>query len=120
MGSFDALLVPSLLESFGRVAAEAMAQGLPLVASKAPGHLEIVRDGENGFLFDPSEPSVAAKRLRQIFSDPALRSKLATGAQRTAERYHIQTVGPLLERQYARVSSSAARLMSDWPASGPS
>jgi len=64
----DALIVPSLYESFGLVAVEALACGTPVIASKI-GELEsLVQEGKNGFAFHPNDPVSLAESIRQFFS----------------------------------------------------
>jgi D-inositol-3-phosphate glycosyltransferase len=64
----DALIVPSLYESFGLVAVEALACGTPVIVSKI-GELEsFVREGKNGFSFHPNDPASLAESIRQFFS----------------------------------------------------
>ncbi|MCK4758933.1 MAG: glycosyltransferase [Candidatus Aminicenantes bacterium] len=64
----DALVVPSLYESFGLVAMEALACGTPVIASRI-GELEsIVREGKNGLSFCPEDPALLADSLKRFFS----------------------------------------------------
>jgi glycosyltransferase involved in cell wall biosynthesis len=96
----DALLLPSERESFARVAIEAMARGVPVVASRVGGVPEAVRDGASGLLFDPGSPDEAATHLRSLMHDPALWLALSSTAFRLADRFDVTTVGPMLERFY--------------------
>ena len=64
----DALVVPSVYESFGLVAMEALACGTPVIASRI-GELEsIVREGKNGLSFCPEDPASLADSLKRFFS----------------------------------------------------
>src|SRR4029079_1777854 len=56
--SFDVLLVPSWEEPFGRVAAEGMAAGVPVVATSRGGPAELIEDGVTGFLATPRAPEM--------------------------------------------------------------
>jgi glycosyltransferase involved in cell wall biosynthesis len=96
----DALLLPSERESFARVAIEAMARGVPVVASRVGGVPEAVRDGASGLLFDPGRLDEAATHLRSLVHDPALWLALSSTAFREADRFDVTTVGPMLERFY--------------------
>lgn len=98
--SMDALLVPSGSESFGRVAAEGMASGLPVVASRVVGLSEVVWDGNSGLLFDPNKPWEAAALLRRVIHDRRLKNELSREAPKAASRFDIGTVGPALEAFY--------------------
>jgi glycosyltransferase involved in cell wall biosynthesis len=81
---------PSLEESFGNVALEAMACGRPVIASKASGFAEIVRNGENGRLVEVGSASALADALRDY-----MRSSLAEegeSALRTATSFSWRTI----------------------------
>ena len=81
----DAYVAPSLEDAYGLPILEAMACGLPVIASSRAGASEIILDGQNGFVLrDPEDPRELAKLLRQIYSDAALRIKIANAATRTA------------------------------------
>jgi glycosyltransferase involved in cell wall biosynthesis len=63
---------------------EAMAVGLPVVTTDAPGCREAVHDGENGLLVQPRDPSALAAALRRLIADPALRRRMGTESRRRA------------------------------------
>ena len=65
----DALLIPSRSESFGLVAAEAQASGLPVVAANVGGLSYAVADGKSGVLVDGYDPSTWAKAVRRVIDD---------------------------------------------------
>jgi glycosyltransferase involved in cell wall biosynthesis len=77
IASFDVLLLPSPAETFGRVLIEAMACGVPIVASGGGGVPDIIRDGENGLLVRPLDVEEMAKALRRMQESPDLRKQLA-------------------------------------------
>jgi glycosyltransferase involved in cell wall biosynthesis len=99
----DALLVPSERESFARVAAEAMAYGIPIVAARVGGLPEVVPDGVAGLLFDTARPDEAAAHLRSLINEPPLWKVLSLNGVRVAERFNVMTVGGMLETFYAEV-----------------
>lgn len=68
MNASDVLCLPSLNEGLPNVALEAMACGLPVVASRVGGVPEIVRDGVNGFLVAPSDPQALAEALQRALA----------------------------------------------------
>ncbi len=81
----DLFLLPSRYESFGLAALEAMACGVPVVASRVGGLPEVVLDGEGGFLCPPDDVDAFARRAIEILSDGELRARLTHGARRRAE-----------------------------------
>ena len=72
----DAFVLPSFTEGHPKVLLEAMAAGVPCVASDCPGNRALVRDGETGLLFDPRDPASLAAALERVLSDEALASAL--------------------------------------------
>ena len=74
-------------EGFGLVALEAMAHGLPVVASRAGAIPETVREGETGFLFEPGDSAELARRLRSVLDDPALRARMGVAGREWASRF---------------------------------
>jgi glycosyltransferase involved in cell wall biosynthesis len=69
------------------VVAEAFAFGKPVIASNRGGIPEMVRDGENGLLFDPGEPSTLLLGLDKVIRDSRLRETLGRVAQESATPY---------------------------------
>ena len=91
----DIVFIPSLEESFGRIAVEAMMNGIPVVASDIPALHRLLGNGEAALLFPAGDASAAAERIRLLVGDPALRRRLAErGPARTA---HF-VPGPIVEQ----------------------
>jgi glycosyltransferase involved in cell wall biosynthesis len=82
--SLDIAVVPSLYEPFGLVALEAMACGVPVVASAVGGLKEIVEEGVSGLLVPPGDSLALSKALVSLLSNDHLRLRLAEGALRRA------------------------------------
>ena len=80
----DVLLLPSLHESFGLVALEAMACGVIPVVTDRGGAGEFVQDGINGFLRDPMDTAGMTKAVLQVLADDSLRQQMAEDARRDA------------------------------------
>ena len=79
----DLFVFPSAMEGFGFAVAEAMASGLPVVASDRGSIPEVLVDGEGGFLCDPTRLELFVNRLDRLLGDSALRAKLgAANAER--------------------------------------
>lgn len=68
MGWFDVLAVPSRKEPFGTVAAEALAAGTPVVATRSGGMAEYVRPGPDGELVEPGDPAALARALEAVLA----------------------------------------------------
>jgi len=94
----DVVVVPSRSESFGLVAAEAQACGVPVVASAVGGLAHVVADGESGLLVSGWDPRDYAAALHRILTDAALAERLARGAVANAQQFSWPaTVDRLLE-----------------------
>lgn len=80
------LVLPSLAEGFGLVLIEAMASGVPVVATNVAGIRDVVRPNETGLLVPPSNPAALAAAIRQIIEDTELRRWLIDNAARDVRR----------------------------------
>ncbi len=78
-----ALVLPSYWEGLSRAILEAMAMAKPILASRAGGNQEQVRDGENGFLFEPKNPKDVAAAIEKLMSSD--RNALGLSSRRIAE-----------------------------------
>jgi glycosyltransferase involved in cell wall biosynthesis len=85
---------PSRREPFATVNLEALAAGQPIVASAVGGNLEVVDDGENGFLVPPDDPEALATRMLILLKDPALRATMGQVSSALATRYDWQVIMP--------------------------
>jgi glycosyltransferase involved in cell wall biosynthesis len=84
----DVLLMPSLWEGMPLAALEAMAMGVPVVASAVGGLNEIIEDGRSGFLVEGRDPGPYAAAVRRLIADPAERAGLVARAREVvAERF---------------------------------
>lgn len=81
----DVCVLPSRYEPFGTVIAEAWFMCRPLVATRADGARQYVRDGENGLLCDIDDPSGLAARIDAVLSDKALGERIVAGGYRDYE-----------------------------------
>lgn len=109
----DVFLFPSTTETFGLVALEAMACGVPVIAANTGGVLDIIRDGENGLLFNPERPAEIGALVRRLQQQPALRERLAEqGLQRARSRSWQSTMDQLID--YYGVARRTFHLRARW------
>jgi D-inositol-3-phosphate glycosyltransferase len=97
----DVVLVPSRSESFGLVALEAAACGIPVVASAVGGLLSLIDDGSTGRLIEGRDPGDYARAVAEILDDDALRQSMSTAAVARARRYTWSFAAARLRRLYS-------------------
>jgi glycosyltransferase involved in cell wall biosynthesis len=109
--SFDVVAVPSLetpgwIEQFGRVAAEAMASGVPVVASRSGSLPEVV--GNAGILVAPGDVAQLADALRRLADDPGERRRLGREARERAQRWSWRNIAAEQASLYRAMVGRAA------------
>jgi N-acetyl-alpha-D-glucosaminyl L-malate synthase BshA len=98
------LLMPSELESFGLAALEAMACGVPPVATLTGGTAELISHAVDGFLEPVGDIAAQAARVVSLLTDDALHTRMSSAARRTAEtRFCTSLIIPQYERHYEEV-----------------
>jgi glycosyltransferase involved in cell wall biosynthesis len=96
----DLLVLPSQAEGFGLVLIEAMAAGIPIVATDVPGIRDVVQDGVNGLLVPPANPPALAAAIQRLREDPRLRDTLVRQA---AAHVQHRFIWPVILPQYREV-----------------
>jgi glycosyltransferase involved in cell wall biosynthesis len=96
----DIVVCPSLRESFGRVVAEAMLNGIPVVASDLPPLRDLLGSDEAGVLVAPGDVDAIADAVRLLASEPALRARLGWGGRLRAARYEPGVIARRMKELY--------------------
>jgi N-acetyl-alpha-D-glucosaminyl L-malate synthase BshA len=99
----DLFLLPSETESFGLAALEAMACGVPVIASRVGGLPEVVTEGESGFLADVGDVATMTDRAIEVLRDPERLEEMRRHAVRRADDFSADRIVPQYERLYENV-----------------
>jgi glycosyltransferase involved in cell wall biosynthesis len=109
----DVLVTPSVPTRRGKregipiVLMEAMASGVPVVASRISGIPELVEDGVSGLLVPPGEPAALARALTRLHDDKDLRRQLALSGRAKVEReFDVERSAALLVERFGAASSA--------------
>ncbi|MEO8192469.1 MAG: glycosyltransferase family 4 protein [Gemmatimonadales bacterium] len=105
MNRWDIYVQPSLSEGLGIAVLEAMAIGLPVVATAVGGLREIVLHGETGYLVPPRDPDALAGSVCELMRDPRLRARMGDAGRRRATEHFS------LEREVTAIQSAYDRLL---------
>jgi phosphatidylinositol alpha 1,6-mannosyltransferase len=107
--SSNAFLFASLTETLGLVVLEAMASGLPVIATPAGGVADHLRDGVNGVAYPPRDTDAMAAAMAALAMDPERTKRLSEGARRTAEALSWDHELDRLDVSYREVLSGEER-----------
>lgn len=88
----DVFVFPTLSEGFSKALLEAMAAGLPVVATPVGAGADLLRDGDNGLVVPPGDARAVASAVTRYLRDPELAARHGAAARATAERYRLDTV----------------------------
>jgi len=101
----DALVLPSLSEGLSNAVLEAMAMGLPVVATRIGGLTEQVEDRVSGLLVEATNPIALAEAIRRLLGDSDLRTRLGQAARRAAgQRFSIEAMVDAYDQLYEALS----------------
>jgi D-inositol-3-phosphate glycosyltransferase len=96
----EAVVMPSLYESFGMVALEAMACGTPVIASEVGGLGYLVQNGVTGYTIPDSEPDILCEKLSWLLGDPHLRRTMGQCAAEYAQDYAWEKIAAQIVEVY--------------------
>jgi glycosyltransferase involved in cell wall biosynthesis len=102
--AMDLLVLPTYREGFPNVLLEGASMGLPVVATRVPGCVDAVRDGETGTLVPARDPAALAAALDAYVADPALRrARGRAGRARVAAEFRQEVVWEGIFAEYDRL-----------------
>jgi len=94
-------LAPSVVpETFGMMVMEAMSAGRPVIASRIGGMIDLVADGETGFLVQPGDSLALQQAIERLLADPDLRRSMGQAALRKVVQFQASTIVPRIEQVY--------------------
>lgn len=100
LAASDVLVLPSFREGTPRVITEAMASGLPVVATDIAGIPEQIEDGENGYLIPTGDPHELRERIVDLVGDKKLRERMGTKGLERTEQFSMETMVKELDNMY--------------------
>ncbi|HKO97345.1 MAG TPA: glycosyltransferase family 4 protein [Pyrinomonadaceae bacterium] len=103
LGSLDVFVSPSRAEPFGLVIVEAMASGVPVVATMSEGATEITEDGVTGRLVPIKDPEALAIAIKELLADPSERKRFSVNARNRVEQYSLERMVDATEQVYLDV-----------------
>lgn len=99
----DIFVLPSRSEGFSNAIVEAMAAGLPVVATNVGGNAEAVQDGVNGFIVPPEDPIALAAALTKLLAHPDSIAPMGAASKRLALNFTTETMMQRITQTYARL-----------------
>lgn len=97
---FDLFVSSSLWEGLPTVIMEAMAVGVPVIATDIPGSREMISHRKNGWLVAPAAPSSLANAINKLIENPQLRRQLSQGGKQSVKKYSIQEIAKSYKNLY--------------------
>ncbi len=109
LASADIFFNPSITETFGNVTLEAMASGLPVVASAATGSTSLVQDGVSGALVPPGNPNAFADAIAPYLTDDVLRKAHGAAGENRSLDFSWDAINQTVADTYLRLVEARAR-----------
>lgn len=105
--AFDIFAHTGTEETFGQTIQEAQASGLPVIAPRAGGPIDLIAHGETGLLTDPAHPDSIRDAVLALATDPASRARLGEAGRRAVLGRTWEALGDQLIGHYGRVIDAA-------------
>lgn len=107
MRLFDIFVLPSLSEGTSMTILEAMASGLPVIASEVGGNAKLIKDGENGFLFPLNEPNLLIQKIIDLLTDNEKLKTMGLQSRKIAEEsFSFDRMKESYENLYLSISQN--------------
>lgn len=103
LNAADIFVFPSFHEGLPVSALEAMACGLPIICSEIRGNVDIIREGDNGYLFQPSDVETLARKLEYLLDDAEKRKVMGLKNKENVKDFSLESVTEELKRIYKSV-----------------
>jgi glycosyltransferase involved in cell wall biosynthesis len=103
MAAFDIFVLSSLWEGLPRVLPQAMASGLPIVATAADGSAEAVDHGVNGYLTPPGDPASLSVAILRLLDEPTLRQQMGEAGRSRVEEFGAGRMVAQIETLYEKL-----------------
>ncbi|PCG15679.1 MAG: glycosyltransferase family 1 protein [Sphingomonas sp.] len=109
VASMDMLFNPSVTETWGQVTSEAMAAGVPVVAARATGAVDLLEEGRTGFLVTPQDVEAYADAIERLVRDDALRARIGAAAHVRAQDFRWDAANEAVLTAYREVLAARGR-----------
>lgn len=100
MNTSDIFVMPSIREGLSRSIMEAMASGLPCVVSRIRGNVDLVKDGENGYVVEADDVVSFTEKMGELIRDEGLRTRMTERNLRRIKDFNIETVKDRIGKIY--------------------
>jgi glycosyltransferase involved in cell wall biosynthesis len=109
MSGFDIFALPSRYEGFPYVLLEAIATGLPIVATEVGGTADLVKSGVNGFVTPVGDPALFAAALSSVANDAQLRARMSEASKKLAKEFIVSKMTAEMSALYEKLLASTAK-----------
>ncbi len=108
----DVFVLPSLWEGLPLTLLEAMAAGVPVIATNVGSNPEIVADGVNGFIIPPKDSQTLAQRIKELLADPKNAGRMGAQGQKTISKsFTIDHMVHEYEKLYSKLLLEPNRMI---------